>query len=225
MPSSIPTQPSVEATYLPPADLLRRCAHGSEPRVWRQFVGRYEEVLQAGVHHGFRLTGRLSPQAADREDMLQEVYCRLLAAGRKRLRNCRAEGNNAVSAFLYRMAVRVVLDHYRMGVAVRRGGRTKTRPEAWRGELDYHLEPATEDQEGHLLRRHALRTALRRYSGSRQHRRRDVQIWLLTTLAGFRQDEIPRILPGGVTTRMVGKAVGRVRGHLRAVGGELGALL
>ena len=222
---SIQTDSPAESTPLPSCDLLRRCAHDSEPRVWRQFVARYESALRAGVHHGFRLTGTLRPQRADQEDMLQEAYCRLLAAGRRRLRECRAEGSSAVSAFLYRLAVRVVLDQYRKGNAERRGGRTHIRPEAWRGELDHFLAPATEDREAHLLRRHALGAVLRRYSGNRRQRRRDVQIWLLATLGGFRREEIPRILPGGVTHRMVGKALGRVRGHLRAMGGDLASLV
>jgi DNA-directed RNA polymerase specialized sigma24 family protein len=204
------------------SSLLRRCAAGNEPQHWRQFVRRHEDALRAGVLRGFQVAGVARPQWADREDMLQEVYCRLLQHGRRRLRHCPAVGETAVSAFLYRLAVRVVLDQTRKRLAQRRGGGLSIRPEHWSGEFDRHPCPQSESGEMRLVQRDLLATTLRRHGGSR---RRDVQMWLLAAVGGFEHREVARCFPGKVTPRMVSRGVERVRGHLRRVGGELAALL
>jgi DNA-directed RNA polymerase specialized sigma24 family protein len=56
------------------------------------------------------------------EEVVQEVYCRLLADGGRRLAACRAGSEGQAVSYLGRVVERVVLDQFRKRRAAKRGG-------------------------------------------------------------------------------------------------------
>jgi DNA-directed RNA polymerase specialized sigma24 family protein len=218
----------VPIASIPTEDLLRRCAgsaHGHN-QAWEVFIHRYEPAVRSGVRQGWFLAKSRRPQTADVDDLVQEVYCHLLAEGRRRLRRCRHRGGRRMGAFLYRMAVRVVLDQHRMENAQRRGGGSWSHHAKSVRWIDEFPAPAgCSDPRLPLERREALRCAFRRHVEGRPQRRRDLQIWLLATAAGFRCREIAAAMPGRLSENQVSKALQRVRHTLSTMGEGLESLL
>ncbi|MGH9379144.1 MAG: RNA polymerase sigma factor [Thermoanaerobaculia bacterium] len=101
--------------------LIERCARVSEPGAWSAFVDRFGRRLAAGVSSAFRRAGFACPPE-ELDDVVQEVYCRLLRRGRAALRACRGREECEIDAYLFRLAQRVALDHLRARAATRRGG-------------------------------------------------------------------------------------------------------
>jgi DNA-directed RNA polymerase specialized sigma24 family protein len=58
----------------------------------------------------------------DVEEIVQDVYCHLLAEGGRRLRSGRATEERQIGAFLFKVAERVTLDQVRAARAQKRGG-------------------------------------------------------------------------------------------------------
>ena len=78
-------------------ELLRRCAGGGDEVAWRRFVELFGPALDAGVRRVARQAG-LPGDPASREELLQEVYCRLLENRGRILLDCRAETAAAAAA-------------------------------------------------------------------------------------------------------------------------------
>jgi DNA-directed RNA polymerase specialized sigma24 family protein len=93
---------------------------------WETLISRYATGLKARVRRALRRTG-VRPRGDLIEEIVQEVYCRLLAGGSWRLRQCRATSQYQVSAFLGKVAERVALDHVRAARAQKRGGQVRER--------------------------------------------------------------------------------------------------
>ncbi len=93
---------------------------------WETLISRYGTGLKARVRRALRRTG-MRPRGELIEEIVQEVYCRLLAGGSWRLRQCRATSQYQVSAFLGKVAERVALDHVRAARAQKRGGQVRER--------------------------------------------------------------------------------------------------
>ena len=60
-------------------ELMRRCAVRRDASVWQEFRSRFEVRLVAGLRRGLRRTGLHHPPV-EVEDLLQDVYCKLLEA-------------------------------------------------------------------------------------------------------------------------------------------------
>ena len=101
-------------------ELLRRCAAGGDEAAWREFLDLFGAALAAGVRRVARRAG-LPGDPASREELLQEVYCRLLENEGRILRDCRAETAPAVAAYLRRVAESTAVDRLRLLAAVKRG--------------------------------------------------------------------------------------------------------
>ena len=68
--------------------LIERCVEGGDDAAWEAFVDRFESALRRGI--AAALSGRPQHREVLLEDLLQEVYCRLLERGARRLRRCSA---------------------------------------------------------------------------------------------------------------------------------------
>lgn len=101
--------------------LVRSCAETPEPEAWAAFIDRFGQRLAAGVCSAFRRAGVACPPE-ELDDVVQEVYCRLLRRRRAALRACRGREDCEIDAYLFRLAQRVALDHLRARAAARRGG-------------------------------------------------------------------------------------------------------
>jgi DNA-directed RNA polymerase specialized sigma24 family protein len=93
---------------------------------WEMLVRRYGAGIGARVRRSLRRAG-VRPRGEHVEEIVQEVYCRLLADGSWRLRQCRATSQHQVGAFLGKVAERVALDHVRAARAQKRGGPARSR--------------------------------------------------------------------------------------------------
>jgi RNA polymerase sigma-70 factor (ECF subfamily) len=101
-------------------DVLADCLDGGDETAWEEFVRRFRPVLARGVRLGLARAGQRI-EAALEDDLMQEVYCRLLDRGRRALALCRGRSEGEVAAYLRRVAENVTYDSLRAVSASKRG--------------------------------------------------------------------------------------------------------
>jgi DNA-directed RNA polymerase specialized sigma24 family protein len=183
---------------------------------WEELIGRYGACLKARVGSVLRRSG-VQPHGEHVEEIVQEVYCRLLAGGGRRLLRCRATNAGQVGAFLGRVAERVAIDQLRAARAQKRGG-----DQPGLGAADERAVDPGANPEERVLRRERLRLFLERcaaLAGRRDHRR-NARI-LALAVAGWSSGEIAREVGGSLSARTIDGLLLRVRRHA----GEAGARL
>ncbi len=195
----------------------------TEPEAaWEELIGRYGAGLKARVGSVLRRSG-VRPRREQVEEIVQEVYCRLLAGGSRRLKRCRATTAGQVGAFLGRVAERVALDQLRAARAQKRGGDLAAHaPQvagAARGGGDERAVDPRANPEELVLSRERVLLFLERcgaLAGRRDHRR-NARI-LALALAGFSSGEIARIVGGTLTPRGIDGVLCRLRRDVAAHG-------
>jgi DNA-directed RNA polymerase specialized sigma24 family protein len=204
------------------AELVERCGTHDCSESWREFLRRYGQALAGSVRRALAARGYTWARELD-EDIRQEVFCRLLANGRRRLLNCRGSDDREVVGYLCRIAENVVADHVRRANAVKRGRRLRVAyPPAERsGLVDRAADPAA------CVERKALMRESRRLFFDRAgrilrgpNRRRDLWVTYLAIFEGWSSREISKRL-GVITTNNVDSVVYRTRMRLAAGGIEL----
>ncbi len=198
-------------------ELLQRCAIERDPRAWGKFRRLYEPRLIAGVRRGLRRTGLWNPPV-ELEDLLQEVYCKLLDNGGRYLLRCRGGAEEAVSAYLGRVAETVAIDRVRAEIAAKRGRGRLVRLPPDRGALDT-VDPG-KGPEQLLLERECSSVFLRRCRevvGPRQVTR-DLRVLYLACVEGWCSRDIARALGQGLTASSIDSLVHRARKRLAAKG-------
>lgn len=200
-------------------DLLRRCALLGDGQAWSEFRERFEARLVAGIRRGLRRTCMRYPPA-EVEDLLQDVYCKLLDNGGRCLLLCHGAAEEAVSAYLGRIAESVAIDRVRAELAAKRGrGRVAGYPEeGWNGRLD--TADCSIGPEQQLLLAERQRLFLRRCReviGSRTPKR-DLRVLYLACVEGWSSREIARTLGQSLTTSSIDSLVHRARKRLEARG-------
>jgi DNA-directed RNA polymerase specialized sigma24 family protein len=211
----------------PFADLC--CSSSSKPEAaWEELIGRYGPRLKARVGSVLRRSG-VPPRSEHVEEIVQEVYCRLLAGGGRRLRRCRATSESQVGAFLGRVAERVTLDQLRAARAQKRGGARAAGPGAGiqGGQPGQWSQPGSEwderavdpraNPEELVLSRERLRLFLERCGAlaGRRDYRRNARI-LALAVAGLNSGEIARAVGGTLTARSIDGLLLRVRRYVAA---------
>ena len=196
--------------------LLERCATGQENAAWDELMDRYGRRLAGGVGRGLRRAG-LWLERQDREDLLQEVYCKLLENRGRRLRRCRGRGDLAVGAYLARIAETVTLDHLRSRAADKRGGGrvvSLERPARY-GRSRSVRDPAVSPEERLLARerRNMFIGRCRRAAGAKTTRR-DLRILYLAFFEGLTSRQVARIVGDGLSPNSVDSVIYRVRRRL-----------
>lgn len=99
---------------------LRRCAESESIGLWVEFERRFRPCLVAGITRALGLGGA-RPDPERRDELLQEVYCRLLDRDRRVLRRFRGTTDAEALAYLKRIAMTVALDRLRYERAAKRG--------------------------------------------------------------------------------------------------------
>lgn len=201
-------------------DLVRRCALESDAELWREFMDRYGPRMAAGIRRALRRCGARVARE-DRQDLLQEVYFRLLEKQGQRLRRCRARGEQAVGAYLSRIAESVVIDHLRSEAAAKRGrGRLVNSAgggEAEPSERAIDRGPSPEDRVLLRERRRLFARQCRDAVGTR-YARRDLKVIYLAFFEGWTSREISGRLGDGLTASSVDSLLHRVKRRLARAG-------
>ena len=185
--TSAPTPSAREAEL----QLVERCRRGE--------LGAFEELYKAHSGRLYSLACRMLGNAADAEDLLQEIF---LSAHRK-LESFRGEA--ALGTWLYRLGMNQILDHVRS-----RAGRA--------GQITDGLDDATTlaDPQGHRLADRAIdRIDLERALAELPEGCRAA--FLLHDVEGLEHREVSEVLgiAEGTSKSQVHKARLRLRGLLR----------
>lgn len=88
---------------------------------WEALIHSYKPVVRRQVTRSLRLAGVSRPRHEQIEEREQEVYCRLLAGGSRRLRLLQRWNEGKRVSYLSRVAQGVVADEMRARAAVKRG--------------------------------------------------------------------------------------------------------
>jgi RNA polymerase sigma factor (sigma-70 family) len=205
----------------PTSILVADCAtaSASDP-VWKSLVETLQPQLRAAVRRELALCGeRRDPDVVD--DLVQEVWCRLLARDRRALASFQGADERAARAWLRRVAASVTID------LLRAAGARKRRPPELRS-LDAGEEARLDAGSGccperRLLARERLAELLRlcrEALGERSSRDR-LRIVRWGLLEGWPSREIARRLGGRWTELAIDSLLFRVRRRLEAKGYRL----
>lgn len=193
--------------------LLGACASGANEHAWREFLRRYRKGLESGVRRGMRRVEYAAEQD-EIEDVLQEIYCRLLEEGGRRLRASRGTTDGEIGSYLRRLAENVVLDRARASRAEkRRGAHVRSLLPSENALAD----PALSKEDSLLLRERAV-AVLRVGRGSHDGSRRNAWIARKALVEGWTSREIARALAGSMSSGAVDAVLSRVYRRLRQAG-------
>jgi len=198
--------------------LLGACASGANDNAWREFMRRYRKGLESGIRRGMRRVDYFAAQD-EVEDVMQEVYCRLLEAGGRRLRSTRGTTDGEIGSYLRRLAANVVLDRIRAARAAKRQGAVVG---ALSGGDDGLQDPRPSIEDALLFRERAA-GALRACRGRRHGSDRTVWIARKALVEGWSSVEISRALAGALSSGAVDALLSRVYRRLRVAGLRLPA--
>lgn len=196
--------------------LLRRCAGSSDEQAWCCFLDKFGPALTSGIRRALRRAAVRGDRWM-REELLQDVYCRLLERDGQILRSCRCDEAPAVAAYLMRVAENVSFDRLRaLGAAKRGRGRMVRLGDGERLWRDAGFVAEGRGPEGRLLARERRRRAFARcrpHVGGRTPRR-DLKVLFLAYCHGLSSAEIARRLGGGLTASRVDSLMHRLRRRL-----------
>jgi len=185
------------------------------PGGWDDLVRRFGGPLERMAAEALCRVGQ-PPERHRVEDLVQEVYCRLLAQGRGFDPHRRREPQ--VVAYLRRAVRSAAVDGVRAaGAAKRRSG------EPVPGAVAEPIDPAP-DPEQRLLardRRRRLLARCRAAAGRGPAAARDTRLLALTVIGGWTSREIAAASGGRVRSSTVDAAVCRMRRRLAASGVRL----
>ena len=205
-------------------ELIWRCARRRDRETWDLFRERYERWLTAGVKRTL-VRFDVNVTEDEREDLLQEVYCRLLEKNGRGLTRCRAEVEGAVVIYLARIAESVVVDYLRNRGAAKRGRDlvTDLGDEPGRGIGDRIADPRRSPEELLLLRerRDRFLTQCKSTLIGRRTAQRDFEVLVLALFEGWTSREISGKLDGRMTPSAVDSLVHRIKRRLQKLGVEL----
>lgn len=220
------TQASSEAKaaahfQLSSADLFRRCAAGGCDRAWREFVERFHGRLSHAVRRTLLRLGGDAPHEERVDDLVQEVYCRLLSEGRRRQR-FRGATEGQLMTYLQRVVASVVIDARREALAEKRAGGLRVTWQEWRLPPEAAVV-ADESPEERLLaeeRRLGL-LAICRDALGRQANATTARIARLALLEGWSSREIAERLDGRMGVAGIDSLIYRLRRRLAGRGIDL----
>ncbi|MEJ2086757.1 MAG: sigma-70 family RNA polymerase sigma factor, partial [Acidobacteriota bacterium] len=188
--------------------------------LWEQFIERFQNRLHAGVYRALARC-ELELNRQDREDLMQDVFCRLLDRRRRCLKLCRGREEASVGAYLGRVAENVVLDRVRSTSAVKRG---RDRLVELRPESVYDPVADAADRrsnpEARLLAREREWTFLASFRQvvGRTTPERDWRVFYLAVFEGCSSREICTRMGGSLKPSTVDSLIHRMRRRLAAKG-------
>ena len=201
--------------------LIRRCAETGSEESWREFVGRFKRPIERGILRALRASSQ-NLRGYEREDLTQDVFCRLLDHGRRRLRWCRGRTEDQIASYLCRVAETVTIDHLRAQAALKRrswifaAGAPATVP----GDPIDRLEDPAPGPEQRAIHRE-LGQALEghcRNAVSSATGQRDLEIFRLAIVEGWSSREIAERVGDGLSASGVDSVICRLRRRLQRQG-------
>jgi len=192
---------------------------------WSTVVHRYDGRLRCRVRRVLCRVGiRAHPELVD--ELMQEIYCRLLEAGASRLRRCRAGTEPELIAYIGIVAEHLILDRRRLALALKRSGLDTVRlgrlGRRTRRAVESLADPGPTPEEV-FLRRERQRLLLdrcRRLRGLGSGRR-NAWIMRMAVLEGYSSHEIAAAAGGRLAPSTVDTLVHRIRRRLRGRGLEV----
>lgn len=100
--------------------LLTTCIRTNNAQLWDEFISKAQPIVAATVARTMPQWPPPSVHHAD--DIIQDVFLKLCDGNFRLLRQCRAENDQSLAAYLRRIAATVTLDSLRAQSAQRRGG-------------------------------------------------------------------------------------------------------
>jgi hypothetical protein len=194
----------------------------SSEKSWEDLIRCYGPLVRGQVHRSLRGAGFVRPEPEQVDERVQEVYCRLLSGGSRRLRLLRLRrwSEGQVVNYLSRVAQGVVLDEIRSQAAVKRGG---GQPVSLVGRLreiaDRAVDPRGTPEDDALLRE-GRRVVLARCHSlldpklRQEDRERSLRILRRALLDGWTGEEIVRAEGGRLAASTIHALVHRVRRRL-----------
>lgn len=122
---------SLPVSQLDSPNLFRSCASGDCERAWREFVARFHSRLITAVRRSLLRLGMPGADAERVEDLVQEVYFRLLGGG-GRPRRFLGTSEAQLMTYLQRVALSVVVDERRVALARKRRSGPHVVLQEWR---------------------------------------------------------------------------------------------
>ncbi|MCP4203646.1 MAG: sigma-70 family RNA polymerase sigma factor [bacterium] len=195
-------------TDIDPANLLERCLAGRRTGDWQELIKRHgaevrRTVRRAAARHGLPLTG------PDLDEMVQDLYCRLLAVRRRSFR-----GRSEYELWRYVMCVAqsLVVDRQRLQGARKRRHSMSPSP------ADPSRLPSPKlDPEERLLKKERRKVFYRRcFEVVRCGL--ELRALKMALLEGWSSRDVARELRGGLSADRVDRLVYLLRRHLAREG-------
>lgn len=202
-------------------ELFRGCVESLDENLWARFVRCFDDRIRGLVRRALNRTETSCP-SADVEDLVQDVYCRLVERCRRRGRRFRGASRGEVLTYLQRVCDSVVVDLLRSRRAIKRGGRITllSIDGAREGSLEEVLADPTASPETDLMvreRRRGLMSSCRTLHEG-PHRERDLGIFELAVLEGWTSREIAEGCDFGLKAGSIDSLLHRQRRRLEARG-------
>ena len=194
-------------TSLSPDDLLHACIEGDES-AWAEFIRRFHPVIAGTVMRCARRFCEPKPEQID--DLVQETLLKIYANRCRILRDFEPQSPDAIFGYLKTVSFSVTLDHFRGGMAKRRG--------SGHGDaaLDAYAESAIAATEGlPEIEREILLREIDRYLAAGTPPR-DRRIFWLYYRRGMTTRAIAAIPGLGLTQKGVESVIQRLTGSVRA---------
>ena len=205
--------------------IVRECTQGDAEPAWRRFVETFDRQIRGNIVQTLlRLDRRAYSDTVD--ELVQEVYCRLLEKNRRALRRCRARSDSSFRGYLACLCTNLVVDHLRSLSAQKRGGwqsPSVSYVDFPRDSVAERLESVADHAAGpeaRLLmaesRRFFLRSCGSLLDGKR--RQRDLEIVRLAFVEGWTSREISELFEGRLKPGSIDSLIHRHRRRLREHG-------
>jgi DNA-directed RNA polymerase specialized sigma24 family protein len=200
-------------------------SRGAAPVVdWGAVVRRHDARLRSRVRRVLIRSG-LRPQTETVEEVVQEVYCRLIESGRHRLFQARTSTDPELLYYLGIVAERTTLDHVRVTTAQKRSAVVPIRllfGRRSRRTMEGIPDPGpTPEQDAiHRERQRDLLERCRRIRGLGSGRR-NAWVMRLAVLEGYTSHEIARAAGGRMTSHNIDMLIHRLRRRLSRDGFSL----
>lgn len=123
---TMPFTPNRGEVSLPAEELIHACIDTGDAEAWQEFVRRTHPVIAATVVRTARRFGE-APQTLI-ADLVQETYLRICENRCRVLRDFRAEHPDAIFGLMRTIAFSVAQDHFRAGLAGKRGSGRPEQP-------------------------------------------------------------------------------------------------
>jgi RNA polymerase sigma factor (sigma-70 family) len=197
-------------------------ANNENPVDWSAVVRRHDARLRGRVRRTLNRLG-LRAQLELVDEIVQDVYCRLLEGGEHRLRQGGSGSDTSLLAYLGTIAERTVLDQVRTASALKRTGLSTVRL----GRLSRRARRAVERiaDPGPTPEQTAMRSEGRRQllDRCREMRglgpgRRNAWVMRLAVLEGYSSREIAAAAGGRVSPHTIDMLVHRLRRRLARSG-------